>query len=105
MIQFTYHKRLAYSSLDASLFGQPETIFREISISNCTASIVSGEGGASGINFSVEIRDSRGNLLEIREYSLLPDWTTGAGDLFQQGYEYLKTLPAYADAVDMDETI
>lgn len=40
------------------------------------------------------------DFLGIAEYTFTPSVSDGSTNFIQQGYEYLKTLPEFADAVD-----
>jgi len=49
--------------------------------------------------FSYE-NDLIGNLIEDEIYTFTPSVATGSANFIAQGYDFLKTLPNYASAVD-----
>ena len=44
--------------------------------------------------------NSKEQAIEYKQYSFTPSVADGSTNFIQQGYEYLKTLPEFADAVD-----
>lgn len=45
----------------------------------------------------------KGNLLESRNYFFVPSVDSGSDNFIKQGYEYLKALEEYKDAIDILE--
>ena len=43
---------------------------------------------------------SKEQVIEYKQYTFIPSVADGSANFIQQGYEYLKTLPEFADAVD-----
>lgn len=64
--------------------------------------ITSLEGNKDGVKLLLTIyADSTKELVvDYKYYTFTPSVTDGSANFIQQGYEYLKTLPEFADAVD-----
>ena len=59
------------------------------------------EGDKNSINLSVGIYNEKDSIMVInKKYEFIPDVTDSAENFIKQGYEYLKTLDEYADALD-----
>jgi hypothetical protein len=57
-----------------------------------------------GIYSSAEAKESGFELIDVKKYDFTPSVANGAPNFIKQGYEYLKTLSDYADAVDILES-
>lgn len=94
----------------ASALSLDATIDQVISIPNAISKITAGRSAigatldAPAIIFTVDTYDdvSLSHRLCTSEYVLHPDYSPGAATLYAQGYAYLKTLPEFAGAEDID---
>lgn len=64
--------------------------------------ITNQDGNKDKIKLQVTVfnNDKKENVLEIKYYLFIPSVAYGSTNFIQQGYEYLKTLPEYAESVD-----
>lgn len=81
-------------SLTKNIYGQ------DIEFKDVYFNIFNVDGDKALIKLSVSAH-SNGHLLETKEYNFVPSVDDGASNFYKQGYEYLKTLPEYASAVDV----
>ena len=58
-------------------------------------------GDKQNLNITVNVYDSeKKNIIETNDYWFTPDVNDTSENFIKQGYEYLKTLPKYADVTD-----
>jgi hypothetical protein len=80
-----------------------------IEIPNAYIRIDEQSGRVESINIRVrfyvskELCDQNYPWIEEKLYSFVPDVSEGAPNNIKQGYEYLKTLPEFAGAIDILE--
>jgi hypothetical protein len=78
-----------------------------ISVSDAYVRIDEQSGGKLGISLrirfyaSIDAANEGKQWLEERVVSFSPDVSDGAANFLEQGYEYLKTLLEYSQAVDV----
>ena len=79
-----------------------DTIEKEVSYPSAYIKITRIEGNKDLIKLKVTLYIDVGKNEIITEqfYRFKPFVADGSTNFIQQGYEYLKTLPEYADAVD-----
>ena len=75
---------------------------KDIIFENAYIQIIHDDGDKNIRNIQVVIYDTNEkiNIVEQTNYSFVPDITDGSVNFIKQGYEYLKTLDKYIDAVD-----
>lgn len=80
-------------------------ITKDICINNAYIAITNCKGNKEEVQITVGIyKDSRKTVpIEVKLYSFIPNLSTSSENFIKQGYEYLKTLPEYADAIDILE--
>lgn len=78
-----------------------KTINKKFLIKDCYCRIEQLNGGKGSIEFKLYIYDANiENLIEVRTYSFIPSIIEDSDNFIKQGYEYLKTLPDFADSLD-----
>jgi hypothetical protein len=89
----------ALTQIDSTISNQ---LSKTISIDNAYIKIIGLQGNKTDINLTVGIYDKKdGNLLKSSCHSFTPNVSDTAKNFIQQGYEYIKTLDEYKDAVDL----
>ena len=80
----------------------PDVIEKQIEYPASYAMIKSVSGDKSKISIKVVFYadNSKEQIIEHQQYTFTPSVADGSANFIQQGYEYLKTLPEFADAVD-----
>lgn len=78
-------------------------ITSDIVIKNAYIKILTVEGTKENLNISVGIHNVNKTLMSIEHYSFTPIVANNSDNFIKQGYEYIKTLPGYANAVDVLE--
>ena len=80
----------------------PDMIEKQVKYPASYAMIESVNGDKTKINLWVAFYadNSKEQTIEHKQYSFTPSVADGSTNFIQQGYEYLKTLPEFADAVD-----
>lgn len=75
---------------------------KDVQYDNCYCQIDSVTGGKENMGLCLNILTSHenGHLLDRVYYSFVPSVTDKATNYHKQGYEYLKTLPEFTDAID-----
>lgn len=101
-------KAIYYISDNFDLFqaqGLPYHIEKEVDFQGCYIQItnVSGNKEKVDINVTTFLHATKQNIINTTSYSFVPTVGVDADDFIKQGYEYLKTLPEYADAIDILE--
>lgn len=78
-------------------------IFKGLTINSAYLKIdsLSGNKNSMDINLGVYANKDSNESLEQRFYNFAPSVADTAPNTFKQGYEYLKTLDEYKDAVDL----
>lgn len=66
----------------------------------CKIASVNGSKDEMGIFLNVLTSADSGYLLERKYYSFTPSVADNSENFIKQGYEYLKTLPEFADVID-----
>lgn len=74
-----------------------------IHLNDCYLAITNTSGNKNGIDLELSIyRDSEKNVVvEKKYYKFIPSVADNSDNFIKQGYEYLKTLDEYKDAVDL----
>ena len=80
----------------------PDVIEKEVKYPASYAMIKSVSGDKNKISLQVVFYadSSKEQTIEHQQYTFAPSVADGSTNFIQQGYEYLKTLPEFADAVD-----
>lgn len=79
-------------------YGRINSETKEISLSDIYIRIASVRGNKDLLTIEVEF-DFPDNPL-LKTYAFTPSVADGSENFIRQGYEYLKTLPEFAEAVD-----
>lgn len=77
---------------------------KDIVFENCYIKIVFDNGTKNKRQITVMFYDNKENLNPIgnpKYYEFIPDVSCDSDNFIKQGYEYLKTLDEYKDAVDL----
>lgn len=78
-----------------------KTINKKFLIEDCYCRIEHLNGGKDNIEFKLYIYDTNiENLIEIRSFRFIPSVINESDNFIKQGYEYLKTLPEFSNAID-----
>lgn len=79
-----------------------EELSKYITVQNAYIKVTRLLGDKDNINFIVDVYENaeKLNLLYVKEYDFVPNVEENSPNFIQQAYEYLKTLPEYADALD-----
>jgi hypothetical protein len=77
--------------------------FRDIIISNAYFRIDNLNGNKNGINIILGIYSNKDSskAIETKLYTFVPNVLDNSKNFIKQGYEYLKTLDEFKDAVDL----
>lgn len=80
----------------------PDIIEKQVEYPSCYAMIKNVSGDKSKIFLHVVFYadNSKEQAIEYKQYEFAPSVADGSANFIQQGYEYLKTLTEFADAVD-----
>jgi hypothetical protein len=74
---------------------------KEFAIPNAYHKIESIQGTKENMDFKLYIFNESGDkLLTSENYSFVPSVDDDAANFIKQGYEYLKTLPPFTNAID-----
>jgi hypothetical protein len=75
---------------------------KNINFENSYSQITHVEGDKNFISFQVFSYDdiNKLNIINQKNYAFTPNTTDGSENFIKQGYEYLKTLDEFKDAVD-----
>lgn len=111
-LKLNYNVNLQYECLtDIELLNKVDNtitnkITKEIIVENTYIKITNQEGDKNNIKIIVTIFDKKdGNIVNRKYYSFIPNVEDGASNFIKQGYEFLKTLDEYKDAIDILEDI
>lgn len=101
-------KAIYYIADNFELFkaqGLPYHVEKEVNFQGCYIQIINVTGNKEKVDIDVAtFSDStKQNIINTTSYSFVPTVGVDADDFIKQGYEYLKTLPEYADAIDILE--
>ena len=93
-----YNKVLTYCNIEEAT----DTIEVNKTFDEAYIKITNVEGNKNKIMLQVCIyKDcNKEEIVSIKKYAFTPSVAEGSTNFIQQGYEYLKTLPEYAEAVD-----
>lgn len=80
-------------NITAAAFGQ------EIQIADCYIRVSRLDGEKTSLNFSVDYLNGAA-FVKREVFQFCPSVDNDAPNFIKQAYEYLKTLPEFADAVD-----
>lgn len=64
---------------------------------------VQGDKNNLGITIGVYQTSDKVHLIKTEHYKFIPDLSVQSNNFIKQGYEYLKSLPEYANAIDVLE--
>lgn len=87
----------------AALYEGFETCVKttETIVENVYIKIIGLQGTKEKVSFSLGIYSAKdGKLLCSRHYQFVPSVADDSDNFIAQGYDYLKTLPEFADATD-----
>lgn len=99
-----FEKTITFLPIDDEYFinklnekSKSETVMFE----NAYYKIKNLEGNKNKINIEIGIYEGKGkNLLETKQYNFIPDLSDNSENFIKQGYEYLKSLDEYEQALD-----
>lgn len=101
-LQIKKEKNYTYECLDIIKNGMPATIQEQVEYPESYVMIkrVSGDKIKISLQVVFYADNSKEQAIEYKQYTFTPSVADGSTNFIQQGYEYLKTLPEFADAVD-----
>lgn len=74
---------------------------KELSFEGAYHQISYLNGNKENMEIRVSVYDSgKSNLIEHKNYKFVPSFNDDSDNTIKQGYEYLKTLDEFSDAVD-----
>lgn len=78
---------------------------QELILKDAYIQIVYLSGSKQKLRIDVNIYDSqsKANLVQVENYEFIPSVQDGSENFIKQGYEFLKTLSEYKDALDVLE--
>lgn len=78
---------------------------QELIFNNAYIQIVFLSGSKNGLKISVNMYDSKNkeNIIHKEDYTFIPSVSDDSKNFIKQGYEFLKTLDEYKDALDVLE--
>lgn len=96
-LEDTFHSDMTI--VDTSI---ESTVDKEFVIENAYIKIITVNGSKEKIELLVGTYSNIAaeHLLQLKRHSFIPDTTDPSDNFIKQGYEYLKTLPEYATALD-----
>lgn len=101
-LQIKKEKTLVYKCFSIIKNNMPDVIEKQVEYPVCYVMIKNVSGDKSKISLQVVFYEdnSKEQAIEYKQYIFTPSVADGSTNFIQQGYEYLKTLPEFADAVD-----
>ena len=101
-LQIKKEKNYTYECWAIMKNNVPATIQEQVEYPASYVMIKSIRGNKSKISLQVVFYadNSKEQDIEYKQYTFTPSVADGSTNFIQQGYEYLKTLPEFADAVD-----
>lgn len=101
-LQIKKEKNYTYVCLAIIKKGMPATIQEQVEYPASYVMIKSVSGDKCEISLQVVFYadNSKKQVIEYKQYTFTPSVADGSANFIQQGYEYLKTLPEFADALD-----
>jgi hypothetical protein len=72
-----------------------------VAIQDAYIKIINVNGGKESLNLMVSIEDTINEKINtIKYYTFVPNVTDNSVNFIKQGYDYIKTLNEYKDAID-----
>ena len=101
-LQIKKEKIYTYECFNIIKNNMPDVIEKQIEYPICYAMIQKISGSKSKISLQVVFYadSSKKQAVEYKQYEFTPSVADGSANFIQQGYEYLKTLPEFSDAID-----
>lgn len=101
-LQIKKEKTNVYQCFSVIKNNMPDVIKKQIEYPTSYAMIKSVSGDKTKISLQVVFYadSSKEQTIDYKQYTFTPSVGDGSSNFIQQGYEYLKTLPEFADAVD-----
>lgn len=101
-LQIKKEKNYTYECWAIIKNDMPATIQEQVEYPASYVMIKSVNGDKSKISIKVVFYadSSKEQAIEYKQYAFTPSVADDSANFIQQGYEYLKTLPEFADAVD-----
>ena len=79
-----------------------DTIIKLLVVNNAYIKIINNVGDKNSQNINVGIFNIKnGILLQVKNYIFAPNISENSSNFIKQGYEYLKTLDEYKNAIDL----
>lgn len=96
LLNYTKNKVYYYNYRDNDKISKQQTY------PNAYLQITSLEGNKEKVKIllTAYTDETKQNIVDYKHYTFTPSVTDGSENFIAQGYEYLKTLPEFADAVD-----
>lgn len=95
-------KKMLITTYYQNPVNKADVITKDVEYTNAYIQVASVGGTKNSVAIKVNVFEnaSKEKLVEIYDYRFTPSVAIGSTNFIQQGYEYLKTLPEYAEAVD-----
>lgn len=100
-----YNKKTVYITEQTRFSNTDNCYIKEEIINDCYIVVENLTGSKSNVNFSVVIykTSDKSEVIDSKLYSFIPNVEENSSNFIKQCYNYLKTLPEYADAIDVLE--
>ena len=101
-LQIKKEKTHVYECFSIIKNNMHDVIEKQVEYPACYVKIENVSGDKSKIAFKAVFYadNSKEQAIEYKQYSYAPSVADGSANFIQQGYEYLKTLPEFSDAID-----
>ena len=101
-LQIKKEKTNVYQCFSIIKNNMPDVIEKQVEYPASYAMIQKVIGDKNKISLQVVFYadNSKEQAIEYKQYTFIPSVADGSANFIQQGYEYLKTLPEFADAID-----
>ena len=101
-LNINLNKKYRYECGEIVIDGQADYIIKDLNYPNCYVAITNVVGNKTllEINVAYYADESKSQKLQTKHHTFTPSVADNSANFIAQGYEYLKTLPEFADAVD-----
>ena len=101
-LQIKKEKTHVYQCFSVIKNHMADVIEKQVEYPTCYAVIKSVSGNKNKISLQVVFYadNSKEQAIEYKQYTFTPSVADGSANFIKQGYEYLKILPEFADAID-----
>jgi hypothetical protein len=76
-------------------------VFSGVTVPKTYTKVVHFNGNSTHMHFTVAVKANKGSVENISTHGYTLDYDSEGGNASTQAYQYLKTLPEFADATDV----